>query len=193
MVERVTAHDVPELVPEQRAHLFVIEQFERPRIDDDEGPLDTERTGIDEGRLRNEQLRPVRPVHRREDVGVELVELGKLCRADADGIGLEQQADAAFAEEANNLLYDFIESGDRAQGLQRGAVGGMLPRNRRDLREYTARTGRGQCGVSHLFRSPAMGFHNYVRRDHVFPLRSVVHQRLIQIPNQVLDILDSYR
>src|SRR5207247_5394296 len=96
------------------------------------------------------------------------MELRELRRPDAHGIGLEQQADAALAEEPDDFLDDFIEPRDRSQRLQRGAIRRMLPRYGSDLGENFARASRGQCGVSHLCRLQQWDSHTYAHDMRVF-------------------------
>ena len=102
---------------EQRPHLIVIEQLQGARVDDDEGTVHPERAGVDKRGLRHEQLRPRVPVHRREDVGIQLVETGELFRADPHGVGLEQQANPALTDEARDLFDDEVEARDRTERL----------------------------------------------------------------------------
>ena len=71
--------------------------------------------------------------------------LRKLVRADAHRVGLEEQADAALAEEAVDLADDFVEAGNGAQRVERGAIGGMFPGANRDLRQDRAGAPRRQA------------------------------------------------
>jgi len=52
---------------------------------------------------------------------------GELRRPDPHGVGLEEQAHAALAEEAVHLPDHLVEPRDGPQGAQRRAVGGVLP------------------------------------------------------------------
>ena len=65
-----------------------------------------------------------------------------------------------------------------------GAIRGMLPRDWSYLGENFPRTGRGQGGVCHLFRSPAMGFQNYGVRNRVF--RATINHQPAPDPNRQL-------
>ncbi len=112
VVQRMAAHHVAQFVAEQGAHLVVIEQLQRAGVDDDERPVHAEGAGVDERRLRHEQIGPHFPVHRRQHVGVECVEPRELRRAHAYGIGLEQQPDAALTDEGEHLLHHFVEPRD---------------------------------------------------------------------------------
>src|SRR2546426_404036 len=150
VVQRVTAHHVPDLVTEQDAHLVVVEQVQRAGVDHDERPVHPVGSRIHERGLRHEQLGPLRPVEGRKHIGVESVHSRELRRPNADRVGLEQQPDAAFAQEADDLLYDLVEPGHGAQRLQRGAVGGVLPGHRRDLGEDLAWARGRQGGLSHM-------------------------------------------
>ena len=86
----MAAHDMSEFMAEQRAHLVIVQQFQRARVDDDEWTLYAKRARVDKRRLRHEQLGAVRPIHRREDVGVQLIHTRELGGTHADRIGLEQ-------------------------------------------------------------------------------------------------------
>src|SRR6266566_159229 len=150
VVQRVTAHHVPDLVTEQDAHLVVVEQVQRAGVDHDERPVHPVGSRIHERGLRHEQLGPLRPVEGREHIGVESVHSRELRRPNADRVGLEQQPDAAFAQEADDLLYDLVEARNGAERLQCGAVGGVLPRHGRDLGEDLAWARGRQGGLSHM-------------------------------------------
>ena len=79
------------------------------------------------------------------DLGVEVPELGELRRPDPDGVALEQQPDAALAaQQGERLPDDLVHAGDGPQGLQRGAIGRVLPGDAGDLGEGLARALGGQ-------------------------------------------------
>ena len=70
---------------------------------------------------------------------------GKLSRAGAHRVALKQQPDAALtAQEGDDLAHHVVEAGHRPHGLERGAVGGMLPGHTRDLREGDSGAGGGE-------------------------------------------------
>ncbi len=150
MVQRVATHHVTQLVSEQGEHLVVVEQLQRPGVDHDERMVHAVGPGVDKRGLRHEQLRPVGPVERGEGVRVECVHPRELRRADAHRVRLEQEADAALAQEADDLLDDLIEPGNGAEGLQGRPVRGVLPCDRRDLGEDLARARRRETrGFGH--------------------------------------------
>ena len=53
-----------------------------------------------------------------------------LRRTRADGIREKEVTQPSLTEEADDLANDLIESGQRAQRVERGAIGGMLPGRR---------------------------------------------------------------
>ena len=64
-------------------------------------------------------------------------------------VALEEEPDPALAAQDGDDLPDHIvEAGHRAQRLERGAIGGMLPGDRGDLRERDFESGRGYVGHS---------------------------------------------
>ena len=127
-IGHVVAHDVPELVREEKAPLVIaFEEFQRARRHHDEGILVADRVGVDLRRLRDIQLRAFRPVHRGKDVRQERIELRPLNRIHLHGVGKKYLADAALGEEGGYLAHDLIEAGYRAQGVERGAIGWVLP------------------------------------------------------------------
>ena len=139
-IERVAAHHVPHLVGDQHAELLVVEQLERGRVEHDERIVDAVRAGVEHRRLRHVQLRHLGPVEGGADLDVERVGLGKLLVAGAHRVALEEQPDAALAAQDGDDLPDHVvEAGHRAHGLERGAIGGMLPRDAGDLREGATR------------------------------------------------------
>ena len=70
---------------------------------------------------------------------------GNWVGADADGVRLEEQPDAALAaEDGEDLPDDFIHAGDGAERLQRGTIGGMFPRDGRDIGKRAAGPRGGQ-------------------------------------------------
>ena len=103
------------LVAQERPHLVVIEQLQRAGVDDDERPVHPVGARVDERRLGYEQLGPRVPIHRRQHVGIQLVETRELPRPDAHGVCLEQQANAALADESVDLLHHLVEPGNGAQ------------------------------------------------------------------------------
>src|SRR5262249_11781877 len=93
------------------------------------------------------------PVHRRQDVGIELIEARELFGTDPHGVGLKQQANPALTDEARDFLDDEIESRNGPERLQRRAVCGVLPRDGGDLRQCLPRTRRGKVvrWLSHAY------------------------------------------
>jgi hypothetical protein len=123
----VATHDVAELVREQGPQLVAGEVLDARRVDDDEGVAESDRAGVHVRRLGDVELGATLPVHRREDVGPEGVEVGTLGGADAHRVRGEEVADGALAEDAGDLVHDLLEAGKLAQRVERGAVGGVLP------------------------------------------------------------------
>ena len=74
-VRRVAAHDVSELVAEHRAQLFLVERLEHPRMDDHERLVEAHRHRVRDRRLRDVELRALRPVERLEHLGPHHVQL----------------------------------------------------------------------------------------------------------------------
>ena len=120
------------LVGDEHAHLVVVEQLDRGGMQDDERLVDAVRAGVHERGLRHVELRHLGPVEGGADLGVQCPEAGILLGPDPDGIALEQQADATLAaEHGEDLLDHFLRAGNAAQGLERRAIGGVLPGRRR--------------------------------------------------------------
>lgn len=130
VIERVPAHDVAELVAEDGACLFRVEQLEGARVDDDEGAIDTEDPGVRKRCLGDEELGLFRPVERFEDLPEESIELGELLLPHPNGVRLENESNAALSDEPDQTPSHLVEARNRPQGLKSGAVGGMLPGHR---------------------------------------------------------------
>ena len=91
------------------------------------GSSKPDRAGVHERRLRDVQLRARRPVERLQHLGVQLVELRALSRTHADRVGEKELAHAALAEEGRDLAHDFVETWNRPQRVEGGAIGRMFP------------------------------------------------------------------
>src|SRR5690349_3863469 len=119
--------------------LLLGQRVDRTGVHDDKRVVEADGAGVHEWCLRDVQLRPGRPIERLEDLGINLIEARALTRAHPNGVGQKELANAALAEEARDLSHDFVEAGNGAQCVERGAIGGMLPGARGDLREIDAR------------------------------------------------------
>ena len=138
-VERVPADDVTELVGQQGQDFILIENFKRGRVEDDERVVDPVGAGIEDRGLRDVELGDLVPAECGAVGHMHLPEPGKLARSHADGVGLKEQADAAFtAEEGQDLSDDLVHTGNGAEGLQGRPVGRMFPRHGRDVGERAA-------------------------------------------------------
>src|ERR1051326_6150005 len=99
-------------------------------MDDDERLVEADGHRVGDRRLRHVELGAIRPVERLEYFGRHRVHLRALSRSDLHTISQEQLPNSAFAEEAGNFADDFVEPGNGAQCVERGAIGWMLPRTR---------------------------------------------------------------
>src|SRR2546425_12563841 len=104
-----------------------------------------------------------RPVERRQDLCVELIQTGELSRADPHRVRLEDEPHAPLADEAVDLLHDLVEARHRAQRLQRRAVRRVLPRHRGDLREDLPGACGGKTGGLAHTVAPAMKGRSSIR------------------------------
>ena len=148
-IERMAAHHVTHLVGQQHPELVFVEQLDGGRVHHDERIVDAVGAGVEHRRLRDVQLGHHGPVEGGADFDMERVGLGELIDAGPHGVALEQEADAALAAQDGDDLPDHVvEAGNRAQGLERGAIGGVLPGDTGDLGERDFRAGRRNVGHS---------------------------------------------
>ena len=131
----MAAHDVTELVAEDVATLFLVEQRDRRRVEHDERLVEADGGRVHERRLRDVEVGALGPVECLDDLAVQRVQRGALLRSDEHRVREEELAHAFLAEEARDLSHDLIEAGDGAKAVERGAVGRVLPGRRGDLGE----------------------------------------------------------
>src|SRR5687768_1879455 len=114
----MATHDVAELVANDVSLLLAIEQREHPRVEHDERLVEADRRRIYEWRLRDIELRLLRPIHRLEHFLIEREELRPLGRSDAHRIRQKELPDSLLAEETGNLADYFIEAGKGTQRIE---------------------------------------------------------------------------
>lgn len=155
-VDRVPGQGVPDLVPDDRPHLLLVEELDQARGDDDDRLVQA-----DAHRVRG---RVLLDVHRGDLLQVQDVagvaqhdvQMGELPVRDAHRVGQEQQPEASLGQQAAQRLEDRVEAAQLAQRHQRAAVGRMLVSTRGDAGEAPALPARHVLvpvvvAVGHLF------------------------------------------
>jgi RHH-type proline utilization regulon transcriptional repressor/proline dehydrogenase/delta 1-pyrroline-5-carboxylate dehydrogenase len=105
-------------------------------------PLTVDAEEAERLELSLELIEHVARVERLQHLAVQPIEVRALLVVDADRVGQEQLTHATFAEHSHEATQCFVETRQRAQRVQRGAIGGVLP---------CAGGDSGQLhGVSHL-------------------------------------------
>ncbi len=137
-VHRVPGQRVPDLVPDDRPHLLLVEQLHQPRADHDDRLVQAD--------AHRGRLRVLRDVHRRDLLQVQdvtgvqqhVVQVRELPLGDPHRVGQEQQPEAPLRQQPAERLEDGVEPAQPAQCDQGRAVGGVLVRARGDPREAPA-------------------------------------------------------
>ena len=139
-----------QLVADDDPQLVVIQQLDHAGIEHDEWLIDADRGRVDDRSLGDVELRNLGPVHGGRYFGEQGVQHRELGRSHAHRVGLEQQPDSPLSQESHDLAHDFIEPRDGPERLERRAIGGMFPRDGRDLGEDDPVAGgrdAGNCGL----------------------------------------------
>jgi hypothetical protein len=115
--------------------LLLRKTLHQRRIQDDERLVHPDGAGIQEGALRDEELRDLLHIEQSAGLLMEPVHLGELIIGDTHGGGERDKADRFFGGYPHQFLQNRIEAGNLLQSGKRGPVGGMLPGLGADIRE----------------------------------------------------------
>ena len=137
-VRRVAAHDVTELVAENRAKLVLVEDLEQPGVNHDERLVEADGHRVRDRCLAHVELGSLGPVEGLEHLGPHRVQLRTLSGGHLHGVAEEQLANPTLAKEAGDLSHYLVEAGNGAKRIERGAIGGVFPGAGRDLDELDA-------------------------------------------------------
>ena len=144
----MTAHHVSHLVRDEGAHFLIVEHLQRGGVQDDEGIIHPVCPGVEDRSLGDEQLGNPGPVEGGAHLDVGAVQRGELGGTRLDRVGLEQEANAPLsAQECHDLADRFVETGNRPHGLERGAIGRVLPGDGGNFGKGTPRPGAWNRGA----------------------------------------------
>src|SRR5271154_2292579 len=125
-VELVVGEDVSRLVREHRAALLGVEQPDELRLDHHARPARADRERVGRGELREVQVWHVGHVERGVSDRVLAPDIAELLLGETHRGAEVALAQSPLVTELDELAYDPVEVGNRAEGGGGGAVGRML-------------------------------------------------------------------